>query len=216
MRTILVLLCTLVLTRAAAPPAADAQGILRRIKQNAKERVESRKAQTTETIVQNTSAVVDSAVRPLGEAVDSVVSRTAAAADSVVRKTNQAIARALQGDDAESKRLRSLLEEGRAVLPEIAFEVGADGFAPNAEALLSRLAEAIEEVPGRFLIEGHMEPGGDPAAAQRVSEARAAAVKAWLIDAGVPESRVFAVGRGVTPPPAGVSSAARIEVIRVR
>jgi len=50
------------------------------------------------------------------------------------------------------------------------------------------------------VIEGHTDLRGDPALNQRLSERRAASVRARLIELGIASERLEAVGKGATSP----------------
>jgi hypothetical protein len=69
--------------------------------------------------------------------------------------------------------------------------------------------------PRQFLIEAHVD-GKQSAAAQALSEQRAAAVKAALVAAGSSPIQLAAVGHGATRPIAGAKSSARIEIARTQ
>lgn len=68
-------------------------------------------------------------------------------------------------------------------------------------ATLDKVAEAIKAC-GDLAIEiaGHTDSSGSDAVNQRISDARAASVKAYLVDKGVPGSRLTSVGYGESRP----------------
>lgn len=214
MRILIAILLVSVLAGAAAPAAVQAQGITKKIKQTAKERVKNRTSQTEQNIVQHSGNAVDSTMAPAGKRADSIVNAAGGAAARLPRKAGELLGQSLRDGGADAQ-LRNALKTGRGVLPEIAFVPGSAKFAEGAEPHLMRLAEAMEAVGGMFLIESYVEPGSKAAQAQALSQARAAAVKAWLVDDGLGHSTLFTIGRGAAPDENG-NATARIEVARVQ
>lgn len=80
------------------------------------------------------------------------------------------------------------------------FASGTSAIDARSAPLLDRLAAAAGNCPGRVRIEGHTDNVGDAAANQRLSEARAAAVRAALASRGVNLERLDAAGFGDTRP----------------
>jgi OmpA-OmpF porin, OOP family len=72
---------------------------------------------------------------------------------------------------------------------------------PASEPMLAELAELLQKQPelAQLEIQGHVDDA-NAAAAQTLSEQRAEAVRAWLVNAGVASSRLQAVGYGATRP----------------
>ena len=78
-------------------------------------------------------------------------------------------------------------------------EFPTDGSMPNAASLpdVQALINILQENPGlKIALEGHTDSDGDAGANQKLSEARAQAVKKMLTDAGIAEDRVTAEGLG--------------------
>lgn len=74
---------------------------------------------------------------------------------------------------------------------------------------LDEVAKVIAENPGtNLVIEGHTDNTGDDAFNMKLSESRAAAVKAYLVKKGVDESRLTSAGYGETQPVADNKTAA--------
>lgn len=101
---------------------------------------------------------------------------------------------------------------------QIRFESGSAEINRESVALLDRLVEIALRCPSaRIEIEGHTDTDGDPAANLALSQARAESVAAFLVEAGLPASRVQATGHGSTRPiatndtPQGKASNRRIE-----
>lgn len=89
----------------------------------------------------------------------------------------------------------------KLLLEDIKFEQQSDVFLPIAMPALKRLLDFLALNDGvRIEIQGHVnDPGNtDPNKSQKISEDRAKAVKKWLKDNGIDESRLVVVGYGAT------------------
>ena len=88
------------------------------------------------------------------------------------------------------------------LLASARLEFASGGAALDARSapLLDRLAAAARACPGRVHIEGHTDNVGAPEANQRLSEARAAAVRDALVSRGLEADRLETSGRGDTRP----------------
>jgi outer membrane protein OmpA-like peptidoglycan-associated protein len=115
-------------------------------------------------------------------------------------------------------RFATDLLAGRLLLRGVAFEAGGATIVPSSIATLRVLAAALHSTTGTYLIESHTMPGRN---AQALSDRRAAAVRTWLLAAGVDPARLYAAGFGAThprppPKPGGTAQASdRIEISRV-
>jgi len=88
-------------------------------------------------------------------------------------------------------------------------EFPTDGSMPNAESMpdVQTLIKIMQENPGlSIVIEGHTDTDGDAGANQKLSEARAVGIRALLINSGIDEERVKAVGMGPANPVADNST----------
>jgi len=85
---------------------------------------------------------------------------------------------------------------------QIQFETGKATILGRSEALLDRVAEKIRSNPNvkRIRIEGHTDDVGSSKKNQELSQARAEAVREYLIKKGVEADRLSAVGYGDTRP----------------
>ena len=115
-------------------------------------------------------------------------------------------------------RFAADLTAGRLVVHGISFNAGGATIDPSSIETLRTLAVALQRTTGTYLIESHTTGGRG---AQALSDRRAAAVRTWLLAAGVDAGRLYAAGFGAThprPPPAKGGereSSDRIEVSRV-
>lgn len=97
--------------------------------------------------------------------------------------------------DSCAEELSRLLEAAH-----IEFETGSDRIARSKSALLDLTARAAADCPGPLRIEGHTDDTGSAAINDALSQRRAEAVRAALIQRGVAPSRLNAVGYGATRP----------------
>ena len=78
---------------------------------------------------------------------------------------------------------------------------GIDDLSDEGRAALDELAARLSERPVEIVhVIGHSDRIGSPTAIHRVSSERANAVRDYLVERGVPEERVTAVGRGSVEP----------------
>jgi outer membrane protein OmpA-like peptidoglycan-associated protein len=72
---------------------------------------------------------------------------------------------------------------------------------PESGPTLRSILALLNEDPGlKFAIEGHTDNQGGPKVNGPLSEKRAAAVKAWLVNQGIDGSRLTSKGLGQTKP----------------
>jgi outer membrane protein OmpA-like peptidoglycan-associated protein len=93
------------------------------------------------------------------------------------------------------RSLASVLASG-----EIVFTSGSAIIDAGSGPLLDRLAHAARSCPGTIRIEGHTDIIGRTAFNRSLSEARAQAVRAALIERGIPAQRLSAQGFGAARP----------------
>jgi outer membrane protein OmpA-like peptidoglycan-associated protein len=116
---------------------------------------------------------------------------------------------------------QQLKSEGRARLYGILFDTDSDHIKDESKpALDSLLAVARNQPSWNFSLEGHTDNIGSDAHNQTLSEKRVAAVKAYLIKAGVDEKRLATKGFGASKPVAsndtslGRSENRRVEIVK--
>ena len=87
------------------------------------------------------------------------------------------------------------------VLPTVLFKTGKPELLPGAGPALRQLAAELQARPNlRLRIAGHADKVGEPDKNQALSEQRAEAVQAFLVQAGVAAARLSTVGYGDTRP----------------
>lgn len=87
------------------------------------------------------------------------------------------------------------------ILEQVLFETGSAVIQKASHTLLDEVADTlIMNDLGRVLIEGHTDDRGDDRANLRLSEARAQAVRDYLIGKGIPDDMLLAQGFGETKP----------------
>ena len=87
------------------------------------------------------------------------------------------------------------------VLPTVLFKQGTPELLPQSSPALDKLAAALQAAPAlRLRVAGHTDRLGEAGKNQVLSEQRAAAVKDYLVRAGIDASRLETVGYGDTRP----------------
>lgn len=116
----------------------------------------------------------------------------------------------------------SLAKSGRVTVNGVQFDTGKATLQPTSERVLAEVRTLMEQHASmRLRIEGHTDNVGQPAANQALSEARATAVKAWLVAAGIGSGRMETAGFGDTRPvaandgDAGRALNRRVELVRI-
>jgi outer membrane protein OmpA-like peptidoglycan-associated protein len=114
-------------------------------------------------------------------------------------------------------------EEGTVITltGAVLFEFDQSELLPIAEEKLGDVAEALKAQEGEapLVIEGHADSQGPGPYNDKLSLARANAVKAFLVEHGVPEDRIKTVGRGEREPiatnetPEGRANNRRVEIV---
>lgn len=116
---------------------------------------------------------------------------------------------------------RGLAAEGRVRLNGILFDSDAATIRAESRVVLDEVAQLLAAEPSwKLLIEGHTDAQGEEAHNQRLSEARAAAVRDALVGRGVTAARLRAVGFGESRPAGdnatevGRAQNRRVELVR--
>ena len=83
----------------------------------------------------------------------------------------------------------------------ILFDTGKSTIKAQSEAVLGDITNILKEYPkANFTVEGHTDSVGSATSNQRLSESRAASVKAFLINRGISTSRLTSAGYGEANP----------------
>ncbi len=103
---------------------------------------------------------------------------------------------------ADASSLKDELDKsGHVAVYGILFDTGKATLQPSSESTLSEIAKLMQDnVDLKLRVEGHTDNVGAAAANQALSEKRAQAVKAWLVNHGVATDRLIAKGFGDTKP----------------
>ncbi|MFI5280016.1 MAG: OmpA family protein [Gemmatimonadales bacterium] len=117
----------------------------------------------------------------------------------------------------------ALAADGRVATQGILFDTGSDRIRGESTPTLNEIVQMLTDHPDlRLTIEGHTDNVGAAAANQTLSEARAAAVKAYLVTTGrVDAGRLHAVGFGASHPAVpnttaeGRQTNRRVELVRM-
>lgn len=103
----------------------------------------------------------------------------------------------------------------------VLFVSGKSELLPIAQQKLAQVAKALNDTDPeqQISVEGHTDSQGNDAANQRLSQARAESVRAYLVQQGVKAERVTAVGKGESMPiasndtPEGRANNRRVEIV---
>ena len=111
-----------------------------------------------------------------------------------------------------------LVVPAAVILPTVLFKLGTAELLPEALPALNRLAEALKARPAlKLRVAGHTDKLGEPEKNLALSEQRAEAVKAYLVQTGVSAERLSSVGYGDAQPlyPSPDARNRRVEVAEV-
>jgi OOP family OmpA-OmpF porin len=112
-------------------------------------------------------------------------------------------------------------KSGRVAVYGINFDTGKSTLRPESEKVLQEIRALIARHPDlQLVVEGHTDNAGASAANRKLSEERAAAVKAWLVARGANASQLAVAGFGDAKPvgdngtEAGRAKNRRVELVR--
>ena len=111
--------------------------------------------------------------------------------------------------DERSLIQKDLIEKGTFTTTEILFATSSDKIQSSSFDILKQIGEAMESAPNmKFMITGHTDSDGDATKNQTLSEKRAAAVKAYLIENfNVKGTNLKTQGKGASDPVASNKTA---------
>ena len=182
------LLLAILITSAGAT-AAPAQ-ILRKIQQQAKQKISGTKTRLEDSVACVATEPLDSTLMRAARPVDSTVARVGEDASSIAAKVVRR-----KDANADERRLRDALLAGRLEMTSVTFDAEIPSEASRAQ--LDALARVLGSMPNAFLIQVHIAPGSEAGAVPvTLAGQRAAALKALLVARGVSAARLFAATDG--------------------
>lgn len=105
------------------------------------------------------------------------------------------------GDAGLSDLAQALQHDCRVTLLGVLFDFDQATLKPESDAVLARARAAIASKPAQALeVQGHTDAVGNDAYNQKLSQARAQSVVAWLTAQGIPATQLTARGYGKTQP----------------
>ena len=94
-----------------------------------------------------------------------------------------------------------MMSEGKFITYGITFDVGKSTIKPESMGEINRIVQLMNENPTlKFSVEGHTDSTGNPASNQTLSEQRSQAIVAKLVELGIAQDRLTAVGKGQNSP----------------
>ena len=100
-----------------------------------------------------------------------------------------------------------LMNEGKIITYAITFEVGKADLKPESMVEIGRIAKLMQENPGlEFEVQGHCDATGSDKVNDPLSQKRAEAIVAALVEQGIAQARLTPVGKGSHVPVASNST----------
>ena len=94
-----------------------------------------------------------------------------------------------------------MMTDGKFITYGITFDVGKATIKPESMGEINRIVQLMNENPTlKFSVEGHTDSTGNPASNQTLSEQRSQAIVAKLVELGIAQDRLTAVGKGQNSP----------------
>ena len=94
-----------------------------------------------------------------------------------------------------------MMSDGKFITYGITFDVGKSTIKPESMGEINRIVQLMNENPSlRFSVEGHTDSTGNATSNQTLSEQRAQAIVAKLVEMGIAKDRLTAVGKGQNNP----------------
>ena len=94
-----------------------------------------------------------------------------------------------------------MMTDGKFITYGITFDVGKSTIKPESVGEINRIVQLMTENPDlKFSVEGHTDSTGNPASNQTLSEQRSQAIVAKLVELGIAQDRLTAVGKGQNSP----------------
>ena len=94
-----------------------------------------------------------------------------------------------------------MMSDGKFITYGITFDVGKSTIKPESMGEINRIVQLMNENPTlKFSVEGHTDSTGNAASNQTLSEQRSQAIVAKLVELGIAQDRLTAVGKGQNSP----------------
>ncbi|WP_455620993.1 OmpA family protein [Parabacteroides sp.] len=94
-----------------------------------------------------------------------------------------------------------MMSDGKFITYGITFDVGKSTIKPESMGEINRIVQLMTENPDlKFSVEGHTDSTGNAASNQTLSEQRSQAIVAKLVELGIAQDRLTAVGKGQNNP----------------
>ena len=94
-----------------------------------------------------------------------------------------------------------MMSDGKFITYGITFDVGKATIKPESMGEINRIVQLMNENPDlKFSVEGHTDSTGNAASNQTLSEQRSQAIVAKLVEMGIAQDRLTAVGKGQNSP----------------
>lgn len=94
-----------------------------------------------------------------------------------------------------------MMSDGKFITYGITFDVGKSTIKPESMGEINRIVQLMTENPDlKFSVEGHTDSTGNPTSNQTLSEQRSQAIVAKLVEMGIAQDRLTAVGKGQNNP----------------
>jgi len=94
-----------------------------------------------------------------------------------------------------------MMTDGKFITYGITFDVGKSTIKPESMGEINRIVQLMNENPTlKFSVEGHTDSTGNPTSNQTLSEQRSQAIVAKLVELGIAQDRLTAVGKGQNSP----------------
>ena len=94
-----------------------------------------------------------------------------------------------------------MMSDGKFITYGITFDVGKATIKPESMGEINRIVQLMNENPTfKFSVEGHTDSTGNPTSNQTLSEQRSQAIVAKLVELGIAQDRLTAVGKGQNSP----------------
>lgn len=124
-------------------------------------------------------------------------------ADEILDRLAEPSQSSFEGENSQTRSLRNIIPQARFVDLNIQFDFDSSTLTPTGKDTLKELVVALRSdrlADKRFLVEGHTDATGGVSYNLALSEKRALAVIAFLIEHGVQSDRLEGHGKGFFEP----------------